>query len=216
MSPDEQRAEILARLRGQSPLTKQEESGILTSKLTDPSITPAPDGNALRDRIANGPSSGERGIGTRLAEAGGELARFTSKTPLALGLMGPVGLGATLVADTAGVLPSYDHTKPAPTKADPNLWAKTQELKPMESAPVAVPSAPALDQKYTQVGRSMGGGGAGGASPAGGLRAAVDAAHKRQLGIYDEAASLQRELGVDKAAQVQAVAGLNEEEAARQ
>ncbi len=193
-------------------LTRDEELSLLTSKLTDPSITPAPDRDTLRDRIANGPPK-ERGIGTRLAEAAGELA----PTQVGRVVLGPVGYAGAVAADTAGLLPKYDRTPPPKLKADPDLWAKTQQLAPMESAPAPVQAAPTLDPKYTQVGRSMGSGGAGGGpSPGLGLRGAVDAAHKRQLGIYDEAASLQRELGIDKAAAAQAMSTINQEEAARQ
>lgn len=196
-----------------------EARALLTSKLSDPSITPADTPSAsqplsLRDTLVNklsGIRDPDAGLGSRIARNAYDLATDPAvllgpgpalvKSATQAGL-GAVGLGAPKTRDPISVVRNDDANAP-PT-----------QLRAQYAPDVVVNAAPTLDPKYTQVGRPVGGGAGGGGF--GSLQAKLDAARKAQFGAMDEEKSLTSEQGINQAGRIMATSDLQEQEAARQ
>ncbi len=185
--------------------SNDEESGLLYSKLSDPSITPSSD-SAFRDRVMNGPPI--------LDDQSSLLGRLAG-SPAVQGaaMAGPGAPGALLAGLTAQGL----GRKAIDTPREPTSFQRDQppgDLQPMSTPLADVQPAPPLSPNYGRAG-TVGGGGFGGA-PGGGLKSAWETAQQRQLGALDERKMLEGDAGIAKAGRVQAVGDLEEANALKQ
>lgn len=187
--------------------SRDEEAGLLASKLTDPSIT-ADDGSAFRDRIMNGPPPPDD------SSFLGRLAGSPAVQGAAYA--GPGAPGAFLAGLTAQGITRKAGGAPREMQSFTRDQAPG-ELQPMPAQAPQIEAAPPLDARYAQAG-AIGGGNFGGAGAAagGGLLGAFRTAQQGRLGNLEERKGLQADLGNAETAKIEGVANLEEAHAAEQ